>query len=359
MNAKTRERLETMKHRYNEINSLLSQSDINNNIELLTRLSKERAKLNDTVLLYMKYLSIESNLQEIKNIFQNEKDADLLSLAKEELKGNEESLLFVEQQLTVALLPANPNDDKNVIIEIRGAAGGDEANIFAGDLYRMYLRYCESQNWKTELLDARISNSGGFSQISFLIKGEKVYAKMKFEAGSHRVQRIPKTESQGRVHTSTATVVVLPEASALDVDVKPSELKIDTYRASGAGGQHVNTTDSAVRITHLPTGIVATSQDGRSQHDNKDKALKVLLAKIYEAKLETQQSEMGTLRKSAVGSGVRAEKIRTYNYPQNRVSDHRINLTLNKLDRIMLGELNEIINALIDDEQKRKMGMED
>ncbi|WP_215825573.1 peptide chain release factor 1 [Spiroplasma endosymbiont of 'Nebria riversi'] len=359
MNVKTRERLETMKHRYNEINSLLSHSDINNNIELLTKLSKERAKLNDTVLLYMKYLSIESNLQEIKNIFQNEKDADLLNLAKEELKGNEESLLFVEQQLTIALLPANPNDDKNVIIEIRGAVGGDEANIFAGDLYQMYLRYCESQNWKTELLDARISNSGGFSQISFLIKGEKVYAKMKFEAGSHRVQRIPKTESQGRIHTSTATVVILPEASALDVDVKPSELKIDTYRASGAGGQHVNTTDSAVRITHLPTGIVATSQDGRSQHDNKDKALKVLLAKIYEAKLEAQQSEMGRLRKIAVGSGVRAEKIRTYNYPQNRVSDHRINLTLNKLDRIMLGELNEIINALIDDEQKRKMGMED
>ncbi|WP_425288856.1 peptide chain release factor 1 [Spiroplasma endosymbiont of Asaphidion curtum] len=359
MNVKTRELLETMKHRYNEINSLLSQSDINNNIELLTKLSKERAKLNDTVSLYMKYLTIESNLQEIKNIFRNEKDVDLLNLAKEELKGNEESLFFIEQQLIVALLPANPNDDKNVIIEIRGAAGGDEANIFAGDLYRMYLRYCESQNWKTELLDARISNSGGFSQISFLIKGEKVYAKMKFEAGSHRVQRIPKTESQGRVHTSTATVVVLPEVSALDVDVKPSELKIDTYRASGAGGQHVNTTDSAVRITHLPTGIVTTSQDGRSQHDNKDKALKVLLAKIYEAKLEAQQSELGTLRKNAVGSGMRAEKIRTYNYPQNRVSDHRINLTLNKLDRIMMGELNEIINALIDDEQKRKMGMED
>ncbi|WP_339024324.1 peptide chain release factor 1 [Spiroplasma endosymbiont of Agriotes lineatus] len=359
MNVKTRERLETMKHRYNEINSLLSQSDINNNIELLTKLSKERAKLSDTVVLYMKYLSIESNLQEIKNIFQNEKNADLLNLAKEELKGNEESLFLVEQQLTVALLSTNPNDDKNVIIEIRGAAGGDEANIFAGDLYRMYLRYCESQNWKIELLDARISNSGGFSQISFLIKGEKVYAKMKFEAGSHRVQRIPKTESQGRVHTSTATVVVLPEANALDVNVKPSEFKIDTYRASGAGGQHVNTTDSAVRITHFPTGIVATSQDGRSQHDNKNKALKVLLAKIYEAKLEAQQNELGILRKNAVGSGVRAEKIRTYNYPQNRVSDHRINLTLNKLDRIMMGELNEIINALIDDEQKIKMGMED
>lgn len=355
MNIKTRERLETMQRRYEEINETLANSDANFNVEQLTKLTKERAKINDIVLKYQKYCQIENNLQEIKNIFESETDNELLTLAKEELKSNEQLLEVIAGELKVLLLPTDPNDDKNVIIEVRGATGGDEANIFAGDLYRMYQKYCESQNWRTELLEAKVSVSGGFSQIVFLVKGTKAYAKLKFESGSHRVQRVPKTESQGRIHTSTATVVVLPEVDALEVDVKPADLKIDTYRASGAGGQHVNTTDSAVRITHIPSGIVATSQDGRSQHDNKDKAFKVLLAKIYETKLEEQQSKVGTLRKSAVGSGARAEKIRTYNFPQNRVSDHRINLTLNKLDRVMLGELNEIINALIDDDQKQRM----
>lgn len=247
---------------------------------------------------------------------------------------------------------------KNVIVEIRGAAGGDEANIFAGDLYRMYLKYAEAHGWKIETLEVNDAEAGGFSLISFMLKGELVYSKMKFESGAHRVQRIPKTESQGRVHTSTATVLVMPEAEEVDVEISPNDLKIDTYRSSGAGGQSVNTTDSAVRITHLPTNTVVTCQDGRSQHENKEQAMKIIRAKVYENIMRQQQEEEGAIRKETIGSGDRSEKIRTYNYPQNRVTDHRIGLSLQSLDRVMEGKLDEIFEALIAHEQKLKLAGE-
>ena len=259
------------------------------------------------------------------------------------------------KKLELELIPKDPNDNKNVIMEIRGAAGGDEGNIFAGDLYRMYVKYAESQGWKVEVMEAEESEAGGFSLISFNGIGDGVYGKLKYESGSHRVQRVPKTETQGRVHTSTATVLVMPEMEEVDVQINKSDLRIDTYRASGAGGQHINKTDSAVRITHLPTGIVATSQDGRSQHDNRDKAMKALVARVYDYFQSQQTEAIDSERKSKVGTGDRAEKIRTYNYPQNRVTDHRIGLTIQQLDRIIEGKLDDIITALINEDQRLKL----
>ena len=266
----------------------------------------------------------------------------------------EESIGHIKK-LELELIPKDPNDNKNVIMEIRGAAGGDEGNIFAGDLYRMYVKYAESQGWKVEVMEAEESEAGGFSLISFNVIGDGVYGKLKYESGSHRVQRVPKTETQGRVHTSTATVLVMPEMEEVDVQINKSDLRIDTYRASGAGGQHINKTDSAVRITHLPTGIVATSQDGRSQHDNRDKAMKALVARVYDYFQSQQTEAIDSERKSKVGTGDRAEKIRTYNYPQNRVTDHRIGLTIQQLDRIIEGKLDDIITALINEDQRLKL----
>ena len=276
-------------------------------------------------------------------------------MAKMELDELEERMPDIIKKLELELIPKDPNDNKNVIMEIRGAAGGDEGNIFAGDLYRMYVKYAESQGWKVEVMEAEESEAGGFSLISFNVIGDGVYGKLKYESGSHRVQRVPKTETQGRVHTSTATVLVMPEMEEVDVQINKSDLKIDTYRASGAGGQHINTTDSAVRITHLPTGIVATSQDGRSQHDNRDKAMKALVARVYDYFQSQQTEAIDSERKSKVGTGDRAEKIRTYNYPQNRVTDHRIGLTIQQLDRIIEGKLDDIITALINEDQRLKL----
>ena len=267
----------------------------------------------------------------------------------------EERMPDIIKKLELELIPKDPNDNKNVIMEIRGAAGGDEGNIFAGDLYRMYVKYAESQGWKVEVMEAEESEAGGFSLISFNVIGDGVYGKLKYESGSHRVQRVPKTETQGRVHTSTATVLVMPEMEEVDVQINKSDLRIDTYRASGAGGQHINKTDSAVRITHLPTGIVATSQDGRSQHDNRDKAMKALVARVYDYFQSQQTEAIDSERKSKVGTGDRAEKIRTYNYPQNRVTDHRIGLTIQQLDRIIEGKLDDIITALINEDQRLKL----
>ena len=272
-----------------------------------------------------------------------------------ELDELEERMPEIIKKLELELIPKDPNDNKNVIMEIRGAAGGDEGNIFAGDLYRMYVKYAESQGWKVEVMEAEESESGGFSLISFNVIGDGVYGKLKYESGSHRVQRVPKTETQGRVHTSTATVLVMPEMEEVDVQINKSDLRIDTYRASGAGGQHINKTDSAVRITHLPTGIVATSQDGRSQHDNRDKAMKALVARVYDYFQSQQTEAIDSERKSKVGTGDRAEKIRTYNYPQNRVTDHRIGLTIQQLDRIIEGKLDDIITALINEDQRLKL----
>ncbi|WP_424526588.1 peptide chain release factor 1 [Spiroplasma endosymbiont of Glossina fuscipes fuscipes] len=355
MNQKTVERLETMLKRLNLINEELTKSEIVNDVKKLTSLAKEQSQLEDTVALYLNYKNVLNNINEAKAILENEKDEELIDLAKDEIKASEIRKEQITAQLKVMLLPKDPNDEKNVIFEIRGAAGGDEGNIFAGDLYRMYLKYAEQQKWKIEVIEENESEAGGFSTISFIVKGDRVYSKMKFESGAHRVQRIPKTESKGRVHTSTATVAVLPEIEKVDFEIKTVDLKIDTYRASGAGGQHVNTTDSAVRITHLPTGVVVTSQDGRSQHDNKALAMQHLRSKLYEEQQRKINEERGTLRKDAVGTGDRSEKIRTYNYPQNRVTDHRINLTLQKLDQIMEGNLDEIIIALINEEQRLKM----
>ena len=276
-------------------------------------------------------------------------------MAKMELAELEEKLPDVIKKLEIELIPKDPNDNKDVIMEIRGAAGGDEGNIFAGDLYRMYVKYAESQGWKFEVMEAIDAEAGGYSLISFMVKGEGVYGKLKFESGSHRVQRVPKTETQGRVHTSTATVLVMPEVEEVDVEINKNDLRIDTYRASGAGGQHINKTDSAVRITHIPTGIVAASQDGRSQHDNKDKAMKALIARIYDYYQQQQDQQVESERKSKVGTGDRAEKIRTYNYPQNRVTDHRIGLTIQQLDRIIEGKLDDIITALINEDQRLKL----
>ena len=283
------------------------------------------------------------------------KDPELRDMAKEELEILESDKVNLEAKLEVLLIPKDPNDGKDVIVEIRGAAGGDEANIFAGDLYRMYSRYAEKQGFKTEIIDVVEGTAGGFAQVEFVVKGANVYSKLKYESGSHRVQRVPETESQGRIQTSTATVLVMPEVEEVSIDINPNDLRIDVYCASGHGGQGVNTTPSAVRITHLPTNTVVTCQNERSQIQNKEQAMKVLRARLYEAKQREQDEKVGSERKSKIGTGDRAEKIRTYNYPQNRVTDHRIGYTTNTLDRVMDGALDGIIEALITEDQKRKL----
>ena len=344
------ERLETIANRYEELNEILMDPSIASDIKKMTEASKEQALLENAYTLYQEYKKVMNAIEDAKVLAQ-EDDPEIKEMAKMELEDLEERMPVLEQQLHLELIPKDPNDNKDVIMEIRGAAG----NIFAGDLYRMYVKYCESLGWKIEVLEAQDCEAGGYSLISFMVKGEGVYSKLKFESGSHRVQRVPKTETQGRVHTSTATVLVMPEAEEVDVEINPGDLRIDTYRASGAGGQHINKTDSAVRITHIPTGTVTTSQDGRSQHDNKDKAMRAMRTKLYEMKLREQEEALGSERKNKIGSGDRSEKIRTYNYPQNRVTDHRIGLTIQQLDRIMEGKLEDVIEALINEDQRLKL----
>ena len=348
------ERLKTMENRYEELGHMLMDPDIGSDIKKMTDVTKEQASLQAAYDLYQEYKEIENGIEEAKELAK-EHDPEIKEMAKMELAELEEKLPDVIKKLEIELIPKDPNDNKDVIMEIRGAAGGDEGNIFAGDLYRMYVKYAESQGWKVEVMEAIDAEAGGYSLISFMVKGEGVYGKLKYESGSHRVQRVPKTETQGRVHTSTATVLVMPEVEEVDVEINKNDLRIDTYRASGAGGQHINKTDSAVRITHIPTGIVAASQDGRSQHDNKDKAMKALIARIYDYYQQQQDQQVESERKSKVGTGDRAEKIRTYNYPQNRVTDHRIGLTIQQLDRIIEGKLDDIITALINEDQRLKL----
>lgn len=348
------ERLETIARRYEELNEILMDPSIASDIHKMTEASKEQASLETAYQLYQEYKKVLSGIEEAKELMK-ENDPEIKEMAELELSELEEKKPHLEEKLHLELIPKDPNDNKNVIVEVRGAAGGDEGNIFAGDLYRMYVKYAESQGWKVEVMETQESEAGGFSLVSFMVKGEGVYSKLKFESGSHRVQRVPKTETQGRVHTSTATVLVMPEAEEVDVEINPGDLIIDTYRASGAGGQHINKTDSAVRITHLPTGIVASSQDGRSQHDNKDKAMRALRARVYEMVQREQEEALGSERRSKIGSGDRSEKIRTYNYPQNRVTDHRIGLTIQQLDRIMEGKLDDVIDALINEDQRLKL----
>ena len=346
------ERLNEIEQKYEDLGTELTKPETLQDVELLTKLSKEQRKLEETVLTYRKYKNVIENIKEDEELL---KDEELKDIAKEELQTLEPQKKDLEQKLETLLLPKDENDDKNIIMELRGAAGGDEANIFAGDLFRMYSKYAEKQGWKVEIINAEESSSGGFSQIECMIKGDNVYSKLKYESGAHRVQRIPTTESGGRIHTSTATVVVMPEADDIEIEVKPEDIKVDVYRSGGAGGQSVNTTDSAVRMTHIPTGIVVTCQNERSQLQNKEKALQILKAKIYEEEQRKKEEAEGTERRNKIGTGDRSEKIRTYNYPQNRVTDHRIGLTLNKLDRIIEGELEEVIEALIAEDQRRKL----
>ena len=346
------ERLDLIEKRYDEINNLLMQSDIISDVKASRELSIELKGIEETVITYRNYKKVLSDIEESKEMTH---DPEIAEFAKEELARLNEEKISLEDKLKILLLPKDENDGKNVIMEIRGAAGGDEANIFAGDLFRMYQKYCENNGWKLEIIDYTEGVAGGFSQIEFMIKGDNVYSKLKYENGSHRVQRVPVTEANGRIQTSTATVLVMPEVEEVSIDINPNDLRIDVYCASGHGGQGVNTTPSAVRITHLPTNTVVTCQNERSQIQNKEQAMKVLRARLYEAKQREQDESVGSERKSKIGTGDRSEKIRTYNYPQNRVTDHRIGYTTNNLDRIMNGALEDIIEALITEDQKRKL----
>lgn len=346
------ERLEQITERYNEIKEKLSTPEVIQDIKKTLELSKELSSKEETVNTYKEYKVVLEGIKEAKEM-QNDKE--LGSFAKEELVRLEEEQKQLESKLEILLIPKDPNDEKNVIIEIRGAAGGDEANIFAGDLYDMYIKYAESKGWSHEVINEVRGTSGGYAQIEFMIKGSGAYSRLKYESGAHRVQRVPVTETQGRVHTSTATVVVMPEAEELDFELDMNEVRIDITRSSGCGGQGVNTTDSAVRLTHIPTGIIVYSQTERSQIKNKEKAIKILKTRLYDMKLREKEEKEGAERRSKIGTGDRSEKIRTYNFPQNRLTDHRINFTLMQLDRVMLGKLDEVIEALILEDQKRKI----
>ncbi|MDS3837697.1 peptide chain release factor 1 [Staphylococcus hominis] len=348
------DQLDIVEERYEQLNEMLSDPEIVNDPDKLRKYSKEQADLQKTVDVYRDYKSKREEVAEIDEMLTETDDKEEIEMLKEEASGLKSELPELEEQLKFLLIPKDPNDEKDVIVEIRAAAGGDEAAIFAGDLLRMYTKYAESQNFKTEIVEAAESDHGGYKEISFSVSGSGAYSKLKFENGAHRVQRVPETESGGRIHTSTATVAVLPEVEDVEIEVRNEDLKIDTYRSSGAGGQHVNTTDSAVRITHIPTGIIATSSE-KSQIQNREKALKVLKARLYDMKLQEEQQKYAAQRKSAIGTGDRSERVRTYNYPQSRVTDHRIGLTLQKLDQIMEGKLDEIIDALTLSEQTEKL----
>ena len=345
-------RLEAILKRYNEIREELSSPEIVSDIRKMTELSKEQTRLEKTVNIYEEYKQVLEDIEAAKEML---KDKDMAEFAKEELSNLEERKIQIEKELEILLLPHDPNDEKNVIVEIRGAAGGDEANIFAGDLFDMYQKYANGLGWKIEVLNAEEGTAGGYSQIEFMVKGEGAYSKLKYESGAHRVQRVPATESQGRVHTSTATVLVMPEAEEFDYELDESEVRIDITRSSGCGGQGVNTTDSAVRLTHIPTGIIVYSQTERSQIKNKEKAFKILKTRLYDLKLREQEEANHAERKNKIGTGDRSEKIRTYNYPQNRLTDHRIGFTSMNLDRIMDGELGVVINELINENQRREL----
>ncbi len=354
MEESMRKRLNATKTRYEEIEHQLSDGDFSSNIQALTDLSKEQASLREAYEAYETYLKLE---QEVKDAIEmiNSGDPELEEFAREQRREDEKKLEELEVNFKTLLLPQDPNDSKNIIVEIRGAVGGDEANIFAGDLLRMYQHYAEEQGWKVQFLDGEEGTAGGYSYVSFMVKGENVYSKLKFESGAHRVQRVPKTEASGRIHTSTATVLVMPEAEEVDVKINPADLKVDTYRSQGAGGQNVNKTESAVRVTHIPTGIVVSCQTEKAQLQNKEICMRMIRAKVQAFYQEKEDSARASERKLKVGTGERSEKIRTYNYPQNRVTDHRIGFTTNTLDRVMEGKLDDIINALIHFDQEQRL----
>ncbi len=351
MKTSVQNKLENLSERLEEINALLADPGIIGDQNRFRALSQEYAQVNPVVNIFRQYQSTLENIEEAQRMLK-EDDADMREMANEELKSANEIKDNLEHELQVLMLPQDPNDDKNIFLEVRAGTGGDEAAIFAGDLFRMYARYAERQKWKLEILSESAGEHGGYKEIIARIEGQGAYSKLKFESGGHRVQRVPETESQGRIHTSACTVAVMPELDEVEkIDLDPSELRIDTFRASGAGGQHVNKTDSAIRITHIPSGIVVECQDERSQHKNKARAMSVLQSKLFQIEQDKQQQEQADTRKLLVGSGDRSERIRTYNYPQSRVSDHRINLTLYKLDEVMEGGLNELIEPLTAEHQ--------
>lgn len=347
-----KERLNLMIERYNYLNDEMLKPEIYNEYNKMKVISKEKNSLEETVKTYKKLLSVEDDIEAAKEMM---KDQEMRGFAEEELENLHVEKIDLEAKLRVLLLPKDPNDEKNVIMEIRGAAGGDEGNIFAGDLFRMYNRYAEKQGWKMEVTYEVDGENGGYSNVEYILSGESVYSKLKYESGVHRVQRVPETEASGRIHTSTATVLVMPEAEEVDVDIKDSDIRVDITRSSGAGGQCVNTTDSAVRITHIPTNIVVYCQVERSQIKNKERALQILKTRLHDLKQREQDEKLGSERRSKIGTGDRSEKIRTYNYPQNRVTDHRINFSVMHLDKIMDGDVEEIIEALIAEDEKMKM----
>jgi len=348
-----KEKLQPFIERYEEINRLLSSPEITNDIKKMTELSKEQSEIEPIVQKAKEYFATLEAIEENKALVEDE---ELGELAKEELKELEPKKRELEEEIKILLIPKDPNDEKDIYLEIRAGTGGEEAALFAADLFRMYVRYAEKKGWRVEIVSSSESDTGGYKEIIAKIKGQGVYSRLKYEAGTHRVQRVPQTESQGRIHTSAVTVAIMPEVDDVDVQINPNDLKIDVYRSSGHGGQSVNTTDSAVRITHIPTGIVVAMQDEKSQHKNKEKALKILKARIYEKMMREQQEALAKDRKEQVGSGDRSERIRTYNFPQNRITDHRIGLTLYKLEEIMQsGDLDQIIEPLIAHYQAQKI----
>ncbi|MBE5914057.1 MULTISPECIES: peptide chain release factor 1 [Pseudobutyrivibrio] len=349
------DRLEDLVLRYEEVMNLLSEPDVANDNARFRALMKEQAELAPIVEAYKQYSAHKQNIQDSLELLELESDEEMKELAKEEMKESQAEVERLEQELKILLLPKDPNDDKNVIVEIRAGAGGEEAALFAAEIYRMYVHYVESRGWKVELLEADETGIGGMKNIEFMVKGTGAYSILKYESGVHRVQRVPETESQGRIQTSTCSVAVMPEAEEVDIQIDEKDIRIDVMRASGNGGQCVNTTDSAVRLTHYPTGIVIYSQTEKSQLQNKEKAFALLRAKLYDLELQKQQDAEAAERRSQIGTGDRAEKIRTYNFPQGRVTDHRINLTLYKLDKIMNGDIQEILDALIAADQAAKL----
>ncbi|MDQ0857046.1 peptide chain release factor 1 [Bacillus sp. V2I10] len=353
------DRLQSVEDRYEKLNGLLMDPDIINDSKKLREYSKEQSDLQETVEVYREYKSVKEQIDDAKMMLDDKLDADMREMVKEELSELQAQEKGLSERLKILLVPKDPNDDKNVIMEIRGAAGGDEAALFAGDLYRMYSRFAEAQGWKTEVMEANSTGVGGYKEIIFMINGRGAFSKLKYENGAHRVQRVPETESGGRIHTSTATVACLPEAEEVEIEIHEKDIRVDTFTSSGPGGQSVNTTMSAVRLTHLPTGTVVSCQDEKSQIKNKEKAMKVLRARVYDKFQREAQAEYDQTRKLAVGTGDRSERIRTYNFPQNRVTDHRIGLTIQKLDQILQGKLDEFVDALIVEDQSSRLDQAD
>ncbi len=355
MDTLLREKIRAIVDEYNRLNEKMASPEVACDPEAYRRLVKTQREMEDIVQAYQLFELKEKHLNHTEEVIKEETDFELISLAQEEKQSLQQQLSELEQKLRILLLPKDPNDEKNTIIEIRAGTGGEEAGLFVADLYRMYIRFAEKKGWKVELLDSHPTELGGYKEICFQISGQSVYSQLKYEGGVHRVQRVPETEAQGRIHTSAVTVAVLPEADEIDIEIDPKDLQIDVYRSSGHGGQGVNTTDSAVRITHVPTGIVVTCQDERSQHKNKARALKVLRSRLLDIKTHEEQKTRSEHRKIQVGSGDRSERIRTYNFPQNRVTEHRIGLTLYSLDKVLDGELQPIIDALVTADQAERL----